>query len=98
MIKTHSIQGDIVWPQRPIDINVILNTSSKNKMQAKNALLYQDILKYAREQQHRNNGNDFRFTDLANWLMRNNLEFLEYYSDSDKHTPPSVKVANRKPS
>lgn len=96
MSKIPSIQKDIVWPQRPIDINVILNTSSKNKMQAKNALLYQDILKYAREQEYKNDGNGFRFTDLANWLMRNNLEFLEYYSDSDKHTPPNVKIANNR--
>jgi hypothetical protein len=36
------------------------------------------------------------YTDLANWLMRNNLEFLEYYSDSNKHTPPYVKVANNR--
>jgi hypothetical protein len=96
MAKIHSIQGDIVWPQRPIDISIILNTSSKNKMQAKNALLYQDILRYAREQQCMNDGNGFRFTDLANWLMKNNLEFLQYYSDSAKHIPHNVKVANNR--
>jgi hypothetical protein len=56
---------------------------------------YIDILRYGREQNYEGDVG-FRYTDLANWLMKYNQEFQNYYSDSMKSTPPNIKVANNR--
>jgi hypothetical protein len=58
-----------------------------------NALLYQDILKFGSVDGGRNG---FRFTELANWLMENNLEFYNYYTDSLGKVSKSNRVAQRR--
>ena len=59
----------------------------------KNALLYQDILRYGSEHPF---SDGFRFTELANWLMDNNLEFYNYYTDSLGKVSKSNRVAQRR--
>jgi hypothetical protein len=47
------------------------------------ALLYQDILAYSTIIKTSSSENiSFKFTELANWLLRNNTEFLSYYDSS----------------
>lgn len=47
------------------------------------ALLYQDILAYSTIIKKNSSENvSFKFTELANWLLRNNREFLSYYDSS----------------
>ena len=48
-----------------------------------NASLYQNILEYANLPEA-NSG--FRFSELGRWLMKNNIEFINDYSDSDGKT------------
>jgi hypothetical protein len=36
----------------------------------------------------------FRLRELENWLMENNKQFINYYTDSKSHTPPNVRAAN----
>jgi hypothetical protein len=95
MAEMHSIDNNIAWPKKPIDISVIFEKKGKNNMPTKNALLYQDILRYGREKKYEEDAS-FRYTDLANWLMKYNQEFQDYYSDSYKKTPPNVKIANNR--
>ena len=61
----------------------------------KNALLKQDILSYLykviKEQKL---DKKFGFWDLAMWLMKNNLEFLNYYLGS--HIKYRDRIDNRK--
>ncbi len=72
-------------------INVIFEKDKDGRL-TENALLYHDFLRYGRE--HPNQ--DFRFTVMANWLMQNNTEFRDYYTDSMAHTPMSYRVAQRR--
>jgi hypothetical protein len=51
-----------------------------------------DILKFAKQ----NYNDGFRFTDLGNWLLKNNREFLAFYQDSDAKIPKSARIANRR--
>jgi hypothetical protein len=47
------------------------------------ALLYQDIVAYSTIIKMSSSENvSFKFTELANWLLRNNTEFLSYYDSS----------------
>jgi hypothetical protein len=77
MPKIHSIEtnsDNIVRPAPPVDINVVIFEANDDKTLTNNALLCHDILRYGREQKYSSGG--FRFSDLVNWLMRNNLEFM----------------------
>jgi hypothetical protein len=62
----------------------------------KNALLYQDILRYLLgEKMDRANsgtGGPFTHRNVAKWLLRNNLEFSNLYKDSDSHTRGNIKI------
>lgn len=53
-----------------------------------NALLYQDILAYGKK---KNEG--FKFTELANWLLQKNREFIDEFSGSKAKTPLSTRLA-----
>jgi hypothetical protein len=55
----------------------------------RNALLYQDILRYYEVQTDRS----FKFTELARWLLTRNKEFTEYYQDSRAHISMSNRIA-----
>ena len=59
------------------------------------ALLYQDILAYYFIIKERPAENDsFKFTELANWLLRNNREFLRYYDSTStrRNTPFNARI------
>lgn len=96
MSKIHSIDSNdekIVKSVR-IDINSeIFGTKDGNTL-TNNALMYHDMLRYGRERESNNEG--FRFTDLGNWLIKNNREFYNYYTDSKKRTPPNIRLANNR--
>jgi hypothetical protein len=97
MPKIHSIEtnsDNIVRPAPPVDINGIIFEAKDDKTLTNNALLCQDILRYGREQKYSSSG--FRFSDLVNWLMRNNLEFINYYSGYRVKTPYSLRLANNR--
>lgn len=51
-----------------------------------------DILKFAKQRYEIG----FRFTELGNWLLDNNQEFLNFYQDSDAKIPRSSRIANRR--
>jgi hypothetical protein len=56
--------------------------------------MYHDLLRYGRDREGNNEG--FRFSDLGNWLIANNREFSNYYTDSKNRTPPNVRLANNR--
>jgi hypothetical protein len=92
MSKTHTIKhNNIVYPDPRIDISIIFKPKSDNAKHD-NTLLYQDILRYAVEHQY---DSGYRFIELVNWLLDHNREFLEYYTDSNAHTPKNARRANR---
>ena len=96
MAEMHSIDSneDKIAKLVKIDNNSeIFGTKDGNTL-TNSALLYQDILRYGREQEYNNEG--FRFSDLGNSLIANNLEFSKYYSDSKKRTPLNVRLANNR--
>jgi hypothetical protein len=77
MKKIHSINGRLP----AVNIQSLFEQESDNVL-TKNSLLYHDILRYGEDYQVKN---AFRFTDLANWLLKHNIEFLTYYSGSKYH-------------
>ena len=97
MPKIHSIEtnsDNIVGPAPPVDINGVIFEAKDDKTLTNNALLCHDILRYGRDQKYSSGG--FRFSDLVNWLMRNNLEFINYYSGYKVKTPYSLRLANNR--
>lgn len=97
MPKIHSIKanGDnMVTPAPPVDINGVIFEADDDKTLTKNALLCQDILRYGREQRYSTSG--FRFSDLGNWLMRHNPEFINYYSGSKGKIRYYTRLSNNR--
>src|SRR5687768_12125415 len=76
-------------------INMIIVTKEEdNRIFTDNAALYQGILRYA---QHNSNGDqEFLFTDMGNWLLKNLPEFVNYYIGSDANISFSARLANRR--
>ena len=92
--ETHSIRDDIVKPQLYIDINkAIFERVEGLREYTKDSLMYQDILEYGIKHCDEHG---FRLTELANWLMRNNLEMKNYYVDNKSRTPICVRVGYRR--
>ncbi len=92
--KTHSIRDDIVIPEPYIDINkAIFEKAEGSREYTKDSLMYQDILKYGVKHPYENG---FRVTEVANWLMRNNLEMKNYYVDNKSRTPICARVGYRR--
>jgi hypothetical protein len=59
------------------------------------ALLYQDILAYSTIIKKSSSENvSFKFTELANWLLKNNTEFLSYYDSTStrRNTPFNARI------
>ena len=86
MTKMHSIEE--YHPLRITDLSRVFSTSSSKKMLRNNALLYQDILAYGK-----NKTEGFKFTELANWLLQNNREYMHEFSGSNAKTPRSTRLA-----
>lgn len=57
-----------------------------------NSVLYRDILSFASEQGHEGG---FKFNKLGNWLIQNNTEFRNYYTDSNARIRMSARLANK---
>ncbi len=92
--KIHSIDDDnVVRPLPYIDINKAFFEREGPTKYTTDSLLYQDVLKYGIKH---TNEHGFRFSELANWLIRNNIEFINYYVDSKSRTPIYVRVGNRR--
>ncbi len=64
---------------------------NKDGIYSKDALLLQDILKYGISKERSLN---FKFTDMAKWLMNNNREFHDYYAGS--HDTMTNRIAKRR--
>jgi hypothetical protein len=82
-------------------INIIFKKDNEGNYTL-NSLLYQDILHYSTiiRTEHPENGynNSFRERELANWLLKNNREFIEYYSGiSTRTTTYQNRIENRLP-
>jgi hypothetical protein len=64
----------------------------------KNALLYQDILRYLicekKDQANSGTGASFTHREVSHWLLKNNQEFINLYKDSAGNTPTKNKVEN----
>jgi hypothetical protein len=92
--KTHSIRDHIAIPEPYIDINkAIFEKVERSREYTKDSLMYQDILKYGIKHPYENG---FRFTEIAKWLMRNNIEMKNYYVDNKSRTPMYVRIGNRR--
>lgn len=92
--KTHSIRDDIVKPLPYIDINkAIFEKVEGLREYTKDSLMHQDILKYGIKHPYENG---FRFTEIAKWLMRNNIEMKNYYADNKSRTPMYARIGNRR--
>ena len=62
----------------------------------KNALLYQDILRYSIDGNYKENDTSFRTRNLAKWLLEENEEFLNYFKDpSTQHFTISNRIENK---
>jgi len=72
-------------------IKIILGNDKSDKYD--NASLYQNILEYANLPR---TTLEFRFTALGRWLMENNREFINDYSDSARKTNISSRIANKR--
>jgi hypothetical protein len=59
----------------------------------KDALLYQDILRYGLTIGKKTY---FKTWDLRKWLLKNNQEYIKLYSGSNSHTRTSIKIENLK--
>ena len=88
MSRTPSIIPKINYPNP--QINIIFE-NYENKYD--NASLYQNILEYANLP---TSISGFRFTELGNWLMKKNIEFINDYSDSKASTTMSSRIANKR--
>lgn len=65
--------------------------NDKNGFYNKDALMYQDILRFSDDK------NGFTSTELYNWLLRHNQELINDYKDiSTRHIPYSKRIANKK--
>jgi hypothetical protein len=65
--------------------------SDKNEYYTKDALMYQDIIRFSDDK------SSFSRTELYNWLLRHNQELIDYYKDlSTRNIPYSARVANKK--
>jgi hypothetical protein len=87
------MRDDIAIPEPYIDINrAIFEKVEGSREYTKDSLMYQDILKYGikHSDQH-----GFRFTEIAKWLMRNNVQMKNYYVDNKSRTPMYVRIGNR---
>lgn len=93
MDKTLSIEQNRYLLKPRLEINALFERESDGITPTPNALLHQDILKYGAEHPYENG---FRFTALANWLIKRNDEFSNYYTGSKSHTPPNARVANKR--
>lgn len=86
-----------IYHLRAIGLYSILKKDEEGNY-TKNALLYQDIFRYLicekKDQANSGTGASFTHRDAANWLLRNNLEFINLYKGFDDRTPDDSKVAN----
>jgi hypothetical protein len=83
-------------------ISVLVKTKSLNKSvnsifekneegnYSLDALMYQDILRYYLVENKENN--PFRLRQLQQWIVRHNLEILNYYSGSKSHASMNNKI------
>jgi RNase P subunit RPR2 len=84
----------ITKPIRSPTLNLIFKKDEKGNY-TKDALLYQDILRYyvERKKENPNYDGSFKHRELAKWLMNNNYEFKNRYrQDSSKHTTISTRI------
>jgi hypothetical protein len=88
------ISFDIEIDYRESKIAIISIETCGNGLFTKNALIRQDILQYKIKTKR----TEFLFTELGNWLLKNNNEFSSEYdgTSSKKNTPMSARLANKR--
>ena len=91
IFKEKLSSNKIAYPTSTPKIITIFENKPNDKYD--NASLYQDILKYANDDK---SSSEFKFVELAKWLMTNNIEFFNYYSGSNSHIRPSARIANKR--
>jgi len=67
----------------------------KNNNYTKSARLYQDILGYNFVINETLENGTFRLRDLQSWIVKNNLEIIDYYQGSKSHTSISNRIHAR---
>jgi len=77
-------------------LGIILNKGIDGSY-TRNALLYQDIIRYSIKGKYKENDNkSFRSRDLTRWLLEENEEFINYFRDpSTRHFTISNRIENR---
>jgi hypothetical protein len=56
------------------------------------AKLYQDIIRYSISKEYINKlGKTFKITDIIHWVLQNNQDYINFYTDSDSKTPKKVR-------
>ena len=82
-----------IYQLRPPSIHLIFEKG--NGSYTKRALFYQDILLYSKDIKEMQKSS-FKDRELTNWLLKYNLELVDYYSKPPyNHTPPSARAENR---
>jgi hypothetical protein len=83
---------------KPFTGNNILNHEIKTRAVSivftDNALLYQGILRHAKDYSNYYDG--FSFTEMGNWLIKTLPEFVNFYTDSKAKIPYSARLENRR--
>lgn len=94
-------KDDIIYfhSHQPLFINDLFRTEFRKNRASKtrpyqvenNILMYRDILRFANL-----SPTSFKYTDLGNWLLKNNKEFRDELSAySGSHSPQSRRLANK---
>jgi len=86
--------------QKIPSINMFFEKREDTRLYTNDALLYQDILRYARlnnlDFPENRNHHFFTAWDLTGWLVTDHEEYKEFYKDlSTRNTPRNVRIASR---
>ena len=81
------------FPNKKTTLGIIFEKSNNNFTKA--ALLYQDILRFSLLETENDKNQSFKSNELAKWLIKNNIEFRNFYSDyKHRNTPIKNRLHN----
>ena len=76
---------------RQFGLGSILEKVPSDKGYTNEAVLYQDIINFCMKQDQKGKTN-FKHRELANWLLENNLEYLDFYKGTRAKTKKSSRA------
>ena len=76
---------------RQFGLGSILEKVPSGEGYTSEAVLYQDIINFCMKQDQEGKTN-FKHRELANWLLKNNLEYLDFYKGDRAKTKKSSRV------